>query len=175
MHGGVSEKELTLDMAKRLRAILIGRGWEVRMTRETDVDVYAPNDSPHDELQARDDIANKAGARLFVSIHANAFINSGPYGTTTYISKPDDVAFAHFVESHLAADGTKDDGIVKSHLYVTLHARMPAVLIETAFLTNPGDYALLTSAAWRQKVAQEIADGIGQYAQAYPVPNQPAQ
>ena len=82
---------------------------------------------------------------------------------------------AHFVESHLAADGTKDDGIIKSHLYVTLHARMPAVLIETAFLTNPGDYALLTSAAWRQKVAQEIADGIGQYAQAYPVPNQPAQ
>ena len=175
MHGGLSEKELTLDMAKRLRAILIGRGWEVKMTRESDVDVYAPNDSPHDELQARDDIANKAGARLFVSIHVNAFINSGPYGTTTYISKPDDVAFAHFVESHLAADGTKDDGIIKSHLYVTLHARMPAVLIETAFLTNPGDYALLTSAAWRQKVAQEIADGIGQYAQRYPVPNQPAQ
>lgn len=175
MHGGLSEKQLTLDMAKRLRAILIDRGWEVKMTRESDADVYAPNDSPHDELQARDDIANKAGARLFVSIHVNAFINSGPYGTTTYISKPDDVAFAHFVESHLAADGTKDDGIIKSHLYVTLHARMPAVLIETAFLTNPGDYALLSSAAWRQKVAQEIADGIGQYAQAYPVPNQPAQ
>jgi N-acetylmuramoyl-L-alanine amidase len=175
MHGGVSEAQLTLDMAKRLRAILIDRGWEVKMTREADVDVYAPNDSAHDELQARDDIANKAGARLFVSIHANAFINSGPYGTTTYISKPDDVAFAHFVETHLAADGTKDDGIVKSHLYVTLHARMPAVLIETAFLTNPGDYALLTSAAWRQKVAQEIADGIAQYAKEYPVPNQPAQ
>lgn len=175
MHRGVSEAQLTLDMAKRLRAILIDRGWEVKLTRESDVDVYSPNDSAHDELQARDDIANKAGARLFVSIHANAFINSGPYGTTTYISKPDDVAFAHFVESHLAADGTKDDGIIKSHLYVTLHARMPAVLIETAFLTNPGDYALLTSAAWRQKVAQEIADGIGQYAHEYPVPNQPAQ
>jgi N-acetylmuramoyl-L-alanine amidase len=175
MHGGVSEAQLTLDMAKRLRAILIDRGWEVKMTRESDVDVYAPNDSAHDELQARDDVANKAGARLFVSIHANAFINSGPYGTTTYISKPDDVAFAHFVEARLAADGTKDDGVIKSHLYVTLHARMPAVLIETAFLTNPGDYALLTSAVWRQKVAQEIADGIGQYARAYPVPNQPAQ
>jgi N-acetylmuramoyl-L-alanine amidase len=174
-HGGVSEAQLTLDMAKRLRGILIARGWEVKMTRETDVDVYEPNDSAHDELQARDDLANKAGARLFVSIHANAFINSGPYGTTCYISKPDDVAFGRIVETHLAADGTKDDGLVKSHLYVTLHARMPAVLIETAFLTNPSDYALLTSAAWRQKVAQEIADGIGQYAQEYPVPNQPAQ
>jgi N-acetylmuramoyl-L-alanine amidase len=174
-HGGASEAALTLDVAKRLRAILIDRGWEVKMTRETDVDVYAPGDSAHDELQARDDIANKAGARAFVSIHANAFINSGPYGTTCYISKPDDVAFARAIETHLAADGTKDDGIVKSHLYVTLHARMPAVLIETAFLSNPSDYALLTSSAWRQKVAEEIADGITQYAREYPVANQPAQ
>ncbi len=115
------------------------------------------------------------GARLFVSIHANAYINSGPYGTTCYISKPDDVAFARIVEAHLAADGTKDDGIVKSHLYVTLHTRMPAVLIETAFLSNPGDYALLASSAWRQKVVQEIADGIAQYAREYPASDQPEQ
>lgn len=174
-HGGLREADLTLDMAKRLRDILVARGWQVRLTRETDVDVYAPNDSAHDELQARVDVANKAGARLFVSIHANAFINSGPYGTTCYISKPDDVAFARIVERELAADGTKDDGVIKAHYYVTYHTRMPAVLIETAFLTNPGDYALLASAAWRQKVAQEIADGIGEYAQQYPVPNQPAQ
>jgi N-acetylmuramoyl-L-alanine amidase len=175
IHGGVEEANLALDMAKRLRDILIARGWQVKMTRETDVDVYAPDDSPHQELQARVDVANHAGARLFVSIHANAYINSGPYGTTFYVSKPDDLAFARTVETHLASDGTKDDGIVKSHLYVTLHTRMPAVLIETAFLSNPSDYALLTSPAWRQKVAQEIADGIGQYAQEYPVPNQPAQ
>lgn len=174
-HGGLREADLTLDMAKRLRDLLIARGWQVKLTRETDVDVYAPNDSAHDELQARVDVANNAGARLFVSIHANAFINSGPYGTTTYISKPSDVAFAKIVETHLAADGTKDDGVIKAHYYVTYHTRMPAVLIETAFLTNPSDYALLASSAWRQKVAQEIADGIGQYAQEYPVPNQPAQ
>lgn len=174
-HGGLREADLTLDMAKRLRDLLIARGWQVKLTRETDVDVYAPNDSAHDELQARVDVANNAGARLFVSIHANAFINSGPYGTTTYISKPSDVAFAKIVETHLAADGTKDDGVIKAHYYVTYHTRMPAVLIETAFLTNPSDYALLASSSWRQKVAQEIADGIGQYAQQYPVPNQPAQ
>jgi N-acetylmuramoyl-L-alanine amidase len=175
IHGGVSEADLTLDMAKRLRDILVARGWQVKMTHDTDVDVYAPDDTAHEELQARVDVANKAGARLFVSVHVNAFINAGPYGTTTYISKPDDVALARIVETHLSADGTKDDGIVKSHLYVTLHTRMPAVLVETAFLSNPSDYALLTSAAWRQKVAQEIADGIGEYTQQYPVPNQPAQ
>jgi len=175
MRGGVSEADLALDMSKRLRDILVARGWQVQMTHDTDVDVYAPDDTPHEELQARVDVANNAGARLFVSIHANSFINSGPYGTTCYISKPSDVAFAHFVERQLSSDGTKDDGIVKSHLYVTLHTLMPAVLVETAFLSNPNDFALLTSAAWRQKVAQSIADGIDQYTQTYPVTKQPAQ
>jgi N-acetylmuramoyl-L-alanine amidase len=175
IHGGVAEANLTLDMAKRLRDILVAQGWQVKLTHDTDIDVYEANDSAHDELQARVNIANAAGARLFVSIHANAFINSGPYGTTLYVTKPDDVALARVVETHLEGDGTKDDGIVKSNMYVTHHTRMPAVLIETAFLSNPNDYTLLTSAAWRQKVAQEMADGIDQYAKEYPVPNQPAQ
>ncbi|HKU81664.1 MAG TPA: N-acetylmuramoyl-L-alanine amidase [Candidatus Tumulicola sp.] len=168
---GVDEATLTLDVSKRLRDILVARGWQVRMTHDTDVDVYAPNDSAHDELQARDDVANNAGARMLVSIHANAYINSGPYGTTCYISKPSDVALAQIIERQLAADGTKDDGIVKSHLYVTLHALMPAVLIETAFISNPNDFALLTSPQWRQKIAEEIADGIDQYDRQYPASN----
>lgn len=175
MHGGLEEAVLTLDMAKRLRDILVSRGWQVKLTHDTDTDVYAPNADAHQELQARADVANNAGARLFVSVHVNAYINAGPSGTTCYISKPDDVAFARIVETHLAADGTKDDGVIKSRMYVTLHTRMPAVLVETAFLTNPGDYALISSPAWRQKVAQELADAIGQYTQEYPVPNQPAQ
>ena len=169
-HGGLNEANLTLDMAGRLRAILQARGWQVRMTRTTDVDVYAPNDSAHDELQARVNVGNSAGARMFVSIHVNSFINSGPSGTTTYYSKAGDVPLARFIQAALAASlGTKDDGIVKSHLYVTLHSYMPAVLVETAFLSNPDDFALLDSPSWRQKVAQAIADGIDRYAQQYPV------
>ncbi|MBV8196979.1 MAG: N-acetylmuramoyl-L-alanine amidase [Candidatus Eremiobacteraeota bacterium] len=169
IHGGVAEAELTLDMSMRLRDILVAAGWQVKLTRTSDVDVYAPNDSPHDELQARVDVANHAGARCFVSIHANAFINAGPYGTTLYVSKPEDYALAHSIEGRLADDGTKDDGIIKAHYYVTFHTKMPAVLIETAFLSNPSDYALLTSPAWRQKIAQEIADGIERYARDNPV------
>ncbi len=172
---GVDEAYLALDVSKRLRDILVARGWQVRMTHDADVDVYQPNDSAHDELQARDDVANHAGARIFISIHANAFINSGPYGTTYYISKPSDLGLAEAIEHDLASDGTKDDGIVRSHLYVTLHAAMPAVLIETAFISNPNDFALLTSAAWRQRAAQSIADGIDRYARANPLPNDPAQ
>lgn len=173
---GTDEATLTLDMAKRLQAILIARGWQVQMTRDTDVDVYAPNDSAKQELQARDDIANQAGARMLVSIHANAYINAGPNGTTVYYAKRDDIPLAHEIDTDLGAMlGTKDDGVVKSRFYIPLHAEMPSVLIETAFLSNPHDYALLTSPQWRQRVAEWIADGIDRYAQAYPIAGQPAQ
>lgn len=164
--GALSEKALNLEISKRLRAILIARGWEVQMTRSTDVDVYAPNDSARDELQARDDIANHAGARLFVSVHTNSYSGSGPSGTTTYFYKAVDRGFADAMHRRfLAANlGTKDDGVVKNNFYVLVHSNMPAVLIETAFLSNPDDYSLLASAAWQQKMAQAIADGIDDYA-----------
>jgi N-acetylmuramoyl-L-alanine amidase len=171
---GLEEAVVNLDISRRLRDILIARGWQVRMTHDRDVDVYQPNDSAHDELQARDDVANRAGARMFVSIHSNSFINSGPYGTTVYISKPMDVPLGNAIERQLAGDGTKDDGVIKAHYYVTLHAVMPAVLVETAFLSNPSDFSLLSSPAWRQKVAQSIADGIDRYSQQYPAPTRAA-
>jgi N-acetylmuramoyl-L-alanine amidase len=183
IHGGLEEAVLTLDMAKRVQSILLARGYEVRMTRTIDHDVdatpmsqanaekYGFHNGDAYDLQARDDIANEAGARLFVSIHCNAFINSGPSGVTIYYSKNSDQGLAHAMDRNLRmADlGVKDDGTVKSHLYVTMHAAMPAILIETAFLSNPNDYAKLSSSDWRQQIAQAIADGIVQYAQANPV------
>ncbi|HTU71357.1 MAG TPA: N-acetylmuramoyl-L-alanine amidase [Candidatus Baltobacteraceae bacterium] len=182
VHGDLQEAVLTLDMAKRVQSILIARGWQVKMTRTTDHDVDATptstaeakkmgydNDAA-DDLQARDDIANESGARLFVSIHCNAYINSGPNGTTVYYYKPIDQPLAQIMDRDIAMAGlAKDDGIVKEHLYVTAHADMPAVLIETAFLTNPGDYAKLSSPDWRAQMAQAIANGIDQYAREYPV------
>ncbi len=172
IYRGVMEKTLTLDMAMRLRAILIARGWQVRMTRTTDTEVDPGAQTDHDELQARDDVANTNGARLFIAIHVNAYGGSSiPNGTTSYYSKPDDVPFARDVENAIARGaGMQNDGIVKSRLYVTLHARMPAVLVETAFLTNPGDFAKLESPAWRQRVAQAMADGIETYARDFPAP-----
>jgi N-acetylmuramoyl-L-alanine amidase len=185
MHGDLQEAVLTLDMAQRVQAILIARGWQVKMTRTIDHDVDATPASTqeairlgHDNadayaLQARDDIANLAGARMFVSIHCNAYLNSGPNGATIYYSKPIDTPLAQAMDRVIAASAldVKDDGTVKSHLYVTMHANMPAILIETAFLTNPADYDKLSSSAWRQKMAEAIADGIDRYAQANPVPN----
>ncbi len=167
--GDLVEKVLTLDISKRLRDILTARGWQVMMTRDTDRDVYAPDDSASDELQARDDIANHNGARVLVSVHVNAFMNAGPHGATVYYYKPGDLALAQAVDKRISAElNLKNDGVVKDKLYVVHHAGMPATLVETAFISNPDDRALLESPQWRQQMAQAIADGIEDYAGAPP-------
>lgn len=167
--GDAIEKNLTLDMAQRLRRILIARGWQVVMTRDSDRDVYAPNDSATQELQARDDVANGRGARLLVSIHVNAFMNAGPHGATAYYYKPVDLALARAVDRRIGTElGIKNDGVVKDKLYVVHHAVMPATLVETAFISNPDDRALLMSPDWRERMARAIADGITDYAGAPP-------
>ena len=164
-HNGLVEKDLTLDIARRLRTLLLARGWQVKMTRDTDVDVFGVDASAHDELQARCDVANQAGARMFVSVHINSFTSSSLNGTTTYYYKGSDLPLAQAIHRRLIdALGTKDDGVRKENFYVIHHSSMPATLIETAFLSNPDDAALLRSSAFLQKVAASIADGIGDYA-----------
>ncbi|MBV9269699.1 MAG: N-acetylmuramoyl-L-alanine amidase [Candidatus Eremiobacteraeota bacterium] len=167
MRNGVAEKTLALDMSKRLRSILVARGWQVMMTRSDDRDVFGPNASDRDELQARVDVANNNGARLFVSVHVNSFINAGPRGTTTFFYKPTDNALAQAIQRRLVPLlSTKDDGVQKDKLYVLNHSLMPAALVETAFISNPDDFEKLSDPQWRQRVAQAIADGIGDYVQA---------
>ena len=54
------------------------------MTRDSDVDVYGPNASARNELQARVDVGNNANSDIFVSIHCNAFVNPAANGTQTF-------------------------------------------------------------------------------------------
>jgi N-acetylmuramoyl-L-alanine amidase len=168
-HNGLTEKALNLDISKRLRAILVARGWQVKMTRDTDTDVFAPNGSAHDELQARCDVANNAGARMFVSVHINSYTDAALNGTTTYFYKYSDRALADAVHRRLASVGTADKGVRKEEFYVIHHTTMPATLIETAFLSNASDASLLKSPAFLQRVAVAIADGLGEYASSNPV------
>ena len=137
-HNGLMEKDLTLDISRRLRAILIARGWQVKMTRDTDVDVFAPNDSARDELQARSDVANNAGARLFVSVHINSSTSSAINGTTSYYYKPEDSRWRP--RSSIGSCRvlpTDDLGVRKEAFYVMKHTSAPASLVETAFISNP--------------------------------------
>ena len=177
MHNGLTEKLLTFDIAQRLRSLLVAAGWTVRMTRDTDIDPVSgdnlsrmhadgkPNADDRAYLQTRCDVANNAGARLFISIHINSAPSEGARGTTFYWYKPQDAAFAQALEkSVIPAAGTFDDGTRHENFYVVRHTTMPAVLIETAFVTNAGDVALLRQPSFLQNVAQGIANGVKAYA-----------
>jgi N-acetylmuramoyl-L-alanine amidase len=176
-HNGLVEKSLTMDIATRLRALLVAQGWTVRMTRETDVDPVSsenlakmhadglPNADDRAYLQTRCDVANNAGARLFISIHINSAPVESAHGTTFYWYKPQDAPFAQALEKAvIPLAGTADDGTRHENFYVVRHTTMPAVLIETAFVTNPGDVALLRQPSFLQSVAQGIANGVKAYA-----------
>ncbi len=176
-HNGLTEKLLTFDIAQRVRALLVAQGWTVRMTREADVDPVSadnlakmhadgkPNADDRAYLQTRCDVANNVNARLFISIHINSAPIESARGTTVYWYKPQDAPFAQAIEKNLIpAAGTFDDGTRHENFYVVRHTMMPAVLIETAFVTNPGDAALLRQPSFLQSVAQGIANGVKSYA-----------
>jgi N-acetylmuramoyl-L-alanine amidase len=178
-HNGLVEKYITIDVARRLRALLVAAGWTVRMTRDTDIDPVSaanltamradgrPNPDDRAYLQTRCDVANSVNARLFVSIHVNYSDDSSVNGTTFYWYKPQDQAFAQALErAVIPVAGTSDVGARHENLYVTRHTTMPAVLIETAFISNPHDVALLRTPAFLQSMAQGIANGIKAYAGA---------
>ena len=181
VHNGLTEKLLTFDMAQRLRALLTQAGWIVKMTRDTDIDPVSqanlnafandgkPNASDRAYLQTRCDVANVVNARMFISIHVNYAESTSPRGTTFYYTKPQDLALAEALEKNvIATAGTHDDGVVHNDFYVTKHTTMPAVLIETAFISNPGDAALLSNAAFLQRMAAGIAAGVRAYTGAQP-------
>ncbi len=164
---GINESRVTLDIALELSRILKSQGWNVIMTRTTDRDVSWAGSSAKQELGARANVANNIGADLFVSIHANASVNPEINGTSIHWYKSSDYRLAKHLEGGvMSSTGRKNRGLVKNRFYVLAHTQMPAVLIETAFLTNRTEGQLLADPNYRKRIAKGIAAGLGVYASA---------
>lgn len=163
---GYTEKEGAFAISQKVASILNQSGAKVVMTRDSDVDVYGPNASARNELQARVDVGNNANSDIFVSIHCNAFVNPAANGTQTfyYGSSYRGQRLAQSIqEKMIEANGLRDRGISTCNFYVVKHSYMPAVLIETAFITNYDEEALLSDDEWQTTMAKAIAEGINEY------------
>lgn len=163
---GYTEKEGTFAISQKVASILNQSGAKVVMTRDSDVDVYGPNASARNELQARVDVGNNANSDIFVSIHCNAFVNPAANGTQTfyYGSSYQGQRLAQSIqEKMIEANGLRDRGISTCNFYVVKHSYMPAVLIETAFITNYDEEVLLSDDEWQTTMAKAIAEGINEY------------
>ena len=203
---GLLEKEVTLDIAQRLKKLLKKEeGLRVILTRETDVLV---------PLEERTQIANRSGADLFISIHTNSFKKRSVRGSETFFlatAKNDEARAAAALENssirfELADDASRnvDDlefilmdlmqseylkessdlaamiqrrlkkklpipsrGVSQAGFVVLNKAYMPAVLVETAFISNRKDEKLLNKGSFRQKIAEAIFESVRDFKRKY--------
>ena len=149
----VSEKDMTLDVARRLKSVLAASGYRVVMTRDSDV--FVP-------LGTRCAIANSYRNAIFVSVHFNSATRSGASGIETYFYSRDSLSLASAIHHYVAGGAPSDNrGVRRRGYYVLRRTNMPAVLVECGFLTNPSEAAYAQNASYRQKLAEAIAAGVG--------------
>ena len=155
----VKEKDINLDISKRLQTILEKSGATVVMTRTDDSTV---------DLYERPKKAQDADALIMVSIHANALPDGAdPYakhGTSVFYYNAEAVELAKVLRDTLTKDlATRDDGVCKAS-YVLTRPTMPlSVLVEVAYMIHPYEYTLLLDENFRQSAAESIEKGIRNY------------
>lgn len=156
--GNIHEADVVLEIAQKVASILEQQGVQTIMTRTSDVDV---------ELEPRVAMAEQANASLFVSIHANAIDMSRPEvnGTSTYYFSSGESLAQVVQDSIVQGLGVQDRGIHSARFYVLRKTSMPAILVETAFVTGAEDAKNLADSNWRTQMAEAIAKGVLQYMQ----------
>lgn len=161
----VSEKDLNLQLALKLGKYLKEAGYKVIFTRTTDRDVtwaYSPNKV---ELQARADVGNINSACIFVSIHCNASVNRNVKGFAVYWTKQEDYELARNFENDFI-DPSLDlmnIGTMRGSYYVLRHAKMPAIIVETAFVSNHEEANKLKTEEFQKKIMKNVADVLCNY------------
>ncbi|MEV0782509.1 N-acetylmuramoyl-L-alanine amidase [Streptomyces sp. NPDC050423] len=176
-NSGYAEAEFTLDVSHRMRTLLRAQGAKVVLTYDDDRPF-----GPCVDERAR--IGNKAGADAVVSVHADgsaagnrgfhvilpASVRGGDADTSKIVGPSRDLgtriaglfvratgsAPSNYIGGNTGLDTRKDLGGLNL-------STVPKVFIECGNMRDPKDAALLTSASWRQKAAQGIADGISSY------------
>lgn len=181
--GKRQEKQFTLLLAKEVRDLLTKAGYKVHLTRSYD-SYIAPEERPG--------LAKKRGADLFVSLHFNSADGPGgssASGSEVYCLTPagahstndrgergqtgaqpgnrndtKNLLLAYHIQRAIVErTGAEDRGVKRARFAVLKFAEMPTVLIEAAFMTNPGDAKKIYDPAQRRVLAQSIADGIAAY------------
>ena len=151
---GDYEKTVNLSIARKVTSYLENRGIRVIMTRNSDIFI---------ELNERADIANRAGADLFVSIHADAHPSRLTNGYTIYVARSASWSSKKIgvaVEQSMGQTGLASKGVRNSDFRVLVRTACPAILVECGYLSNPSDAALLRDSDFQDRVARSIADGI---------------
>lgn len=157
-----NEKDIALNVAKKVKSKLEAKGVKVLMTRSGDT---------YPTLDERPALANSKGAVMFLSIHLNSTTaavtaangieiyyseqnNGDEYGITS--SEMADI----ILKSTVKSTGAKSRGVKSGNLLVTRKSEMPANLIEIGFMNNPRELEKLITDSYQEKLAEGIVNGM---------------
>lgn len=161
------EADLNLDISLHLEKYLVQAGHKIVLTHRRPCELR-PGSTATEELQARCDVANQAGAALFVSVHVDACATPTKRGTRCWYypgsikGKAIAVVLADTLRPLAQIAGAADamTGIADANFYVLKNTDPVAVLVECGFMSNQTDVALLREPGYRDKLALSIAIGI---------------
>lgn len=160
---GYREQDLVYEIGRLTADILRRFGYEVRLSRPTSSTQLGTSNST--SLAARVQEANAWDADYFISLHTNASDNSSASGSEAFVYRRNSAAeaLADSILTELnASTGLRNRGVmVRPSLYVLRRTRMPAVLVELGFITNPADASLMAEDPIL--FAAGVANGIRSY------------
>jgi N-acetylmuramoyl-L-alanine amidase len=156
---GIREKDVILPISLHIGQTLQSLGYTVHYSRTNDVEV---------DLAPRVALAERVRADVFVSVHANSLEsrNSRVNGVETFYARGSRLGreLAGYVQAEIiAATGANNRGIKPAGFYVIARTSMPAILVETGFVTNPTEAANLSDPSYQKRMGEAIARGIEQF------------
>lgn len=167
---GVIEKNINLDVALRLKKYLSRVGVYCVMTRQEDRDFFDENTGSSSkklrDLCYRAQVANRSGADIFLSIHANSFPQRIYYGAQTFFNPRNRLSkkLAYAIQYSLVkALGPNRRRPKAGDFRVINDTRMPGVMIEIGFLSNPDEAERLNDSNYRDRIAEAVYHGILAY------------
>ncbi len=175
---GLLEKDINLDVSLRIANILKNKHVKALLTRDKDISLDSKSSlkaSRHRrDLNARKNIINRTRADIFISIH----VDSDPGHPQTrgmivfyYPESREGQKLAQFIKHSIdimiyeryLRDASLRTRIRVNDYYILRETRIPGVLIELGFITNPEDKKLLLDINFREKIAEAISCGLVEY------------
>lgn len=171
---GTPESGINLEISKLLASELDKRGYKVLMTRNDENGIFKTENASikekkREDMKERLRIANGSGADLFLSIHMNFFGDSKYSGPQVFYKDGSEdggraascirASFLQNIGEHC----TREIKPVRDGIYLLREVKMPAVLVECGFLSNPDEEQLLLSPEYQSKMANAIAEGIDKF------------
>lgn len=176
--GEIIEKDVTLAIAQNVEKQLKRLGAEVVMTRTADGDVleeHAPSEEfgtlrerKKQDIFLRADLVKSNKPDIFLTIHANAIPEEKWRGAQVFYHKdghPNSELLAKSIQSTIkeSLQNTEREALAIKQIYLLKKAEVPAVLVETGFLSNNEERQLLSSKDYQEKMAAAIVSGIEGY------------